>query len=123
MSFEVVRTDSFDKDVKSIVRNYPKSRRSIERSINSLAGHPGQGDEYPGFGPFQIRKVRMPLKEYNIGKSNGLRLIFLVLNHSKRIIPVTLYKKNEVRAEIQVRLLIRDRLRELLYKRDISSLA
>lgn len=51
------------------------------------------GDKYPGFGGNEMRKVRIPLPEYNISARKGLRLIYLCILEKKILIPIYIYKK------------------------------
>jgi hypothetical protein len=81
----VVFTDLFDKLFKRTLKPWPRSRQQVRDFIkNTLSANPPLGDKYPGFGPsMDVRKIRIGLDHYNIGKSNGLRLLCLYLPQKK----------------------------------------
>lgn len=93
MPYQIRLTSSFEAELDKISANYPKSKTDIENFINDLSGGPLQGRAYPGFGSNQVFKTRVPLKSYRLGKSQGLRLIYLVIHDREMIIPLTIYPK------------------------------
>jgi hypothetical protein len=82
--------------------------------VASLSDNPLQGDSYPGFGPFRISKVRIGMKEYNLGARKGLRLIFLFQETKQKVLPLVIYKKGDLGAENDVKKLIMKTLKGTL---------
>lgn len=102
----------FRRDLKEIVKKFPRSERAITAAINELAGSPNSGDRIPGFSPLRLHKARLPLKEYGIGKSGGLRVILLV--HAEQVLFVTIYYKGDYRSEHDITTKVKTSLREIL---------
>ena len=110
MRYEVVRTDVFGGDLKAIFKKYKKSSSSIEAFLDSLAENP-QGDRIPGFAEVHLKKARIPLKEYRIGESGGLRLVYLLIPEKFKIVPVHIYSKSAYKGEQKVVANVRRNLR------------
>jgi len=104
---------SFQKHLKEIFKKFPRSKKRITNEIENLAQNPLQGDSYPGFGELEVRKIRMSLSEYNIGKSKGLRFIYLYLILKNKIIPLAIYQKNKFAAEDEIKRMLIDRIKEI----------
>jgi len=104
---------SFQNDLYAIFKKYPNSQKDIETELSNLAKKPMAGNAIPGFSPNQIRKLRIPLKKYNIGKSNGLRIIYLVDPRNNRITKLHIYCKKQYRGEQEVKENVRNALKEL----------
>lgn len=105
MPYSLEYSRSFNTCLKRILKKFPNSERTIRKEIERLGINPDQGDKYPGFGAFAVRKMRIRLPEYGMGKRGGLRLIFLVHPEKGKIVPLILYQKGlfpeqEVRAAI-----------------------
>lgn len=116
MPLRVQRTATFNKLLKKILKPYPRSKQTIQKFIDDkLVLNPTQGDKYPGFGSeIIVRKVRIGLSEYKIGKSNGLRLLYLLLVERQLIIPLTIYKKMGFKGEGEVKADVRKALKNVL---------
>lgn len=101
----VVFTDPFDKLFNKVLKPWPKSWHQVREFITHfLPENPGLGDKYPGFGPdTDVRKIRIGLDHYRIGKRNGLRLIYLYLTRKNDLIPLFIYKKASVKAEHRIK--------------------
>ena len=67
----------FCSTVKKALAPYRRSESSFQIALDEILENPQQGDVYPGISP-ACRKTRIALKEYNIGKSGGLRLIYMI---------------------------------------------
>lgn len=104
---------SFEKHLKKIFKKYPKSKKRITKQIEKLAKKPEQGHIYPGFGPLKVRKVRFALPEYKMGKSRGLRLIYLFLVVKDKVIPLSVYAKSGYGSEHEIKALLIERIGEL----------
>lgn len=109
----MLRPSAFETDLKTVLKKYPKSARKIESAISDLEKKSDIGDRYPGFGSIEIRKVRIPLPEYNIGKSDGLRLLFMVKPEKADISLLTIYQKNKHKSETDVVKTIIERLNKI----------
>jgi len=103
----------FKNNLEVIFSKYPNSKKDIETALGSLIKNPRVGDIIPGFAPMELRKLRLPLKKYNLSKSRGLRVIFLVDHGRKRITKLFIYSKSEYRGEKEVREKLDIALREL----------
>jgi len=93
----------FTARLKKVVKKYPLSTDYIDGIINSLKGKPTQGDIYPGFGELSVRKMRIGLPEYKIGKRKGLRLLHLSIDEKKKVAPLTIYAKKDYGSEAKVK--------------------
>jgi len=117
MPYNLHYTGSFNARLKKIISKFPRSENRVKKEIAGLADDPNQGDPYPSFGAYSVRKMRIGLPEYNIGKSHGLRLIYLVVND--KIIPLHVYPKSQFRSESDVLKETKAALKEVLI--DLSS--
>ena len=70
MSYEVLTTDEFLKDVKSIIKIYPGFKHDIQNTILLLQENPEQGDHL-GHG---LYKLRISITGKSSGKSYGARV-------------------------------------------------
>lgn len=102
----------FRRDLKEIIKKFPRSERAITETIDHLAVFPDCGDRIPGFSPLHLYKARIPLKEYGIGKSGGLRIILLV--RAGRVLFVTMYFKGDYRSESAITAKVKTSLKEIL---------
>jgi hypothetical protein len=102
MPFEVRRTSTFLRWFDKTLCGYKNSIGATNKTIDSLAENPNQGDSVPGFQQHSARKMRMALKAYSIGKSKGLRLWYLVSDEKQCVIPVYIHKKGEPQKETDV---------------------
>lgn len=118
MSYQLRLFASFERHLKSIIKKYPLSESAIRAELTALVNNPEQGDVYPGFSPYQIRKFRIGLKAYRIGSSGGLRLIFIHHQPKALVVPVVIYKKGIPTAEHEIRRLVLDSLHDIL--RDLA---
>lgn len=114
MPFNVRRLPPFDRQVRDICKKFPNSQKDIEKAIEALGKNPLNGDGYPGFGQFRIRKWRVALNAYNISERKGLRLIFMVIEEKFLILPLVLYKKGQIPSEQDVLKLTKSKLKEIL---------
>ncbi len=74
MSYNIKTISSFDKDFKRLHKRYRSLTDDLRQIIEQLLQNPLLGTDL-GHG---IRKVRMPVKSKNTGKSGGARLITYV---------------------------------------------
>jgi hypothetical protein len=108
--------DCFQRQLKDILKKFPNSKNSIEKSIDALAQNPlSAGDRIQGlFTDIHIRKIRLPIEEYNISQRKGLRVILLVLEEQQETLTITIYYKGNYKSEDEVRKLIKKNLKEIL---------
>ena len=111
--YELRSLPFFQRDLERICELFPKSAAAIRAVVESLPDNPDAGDIYPNLKTIlTVRKQRIALKAYKLGKSDGLRLIFAVREEKRRILPLCLYsKKGEYAGERKVIALIKDRLK------------
>ena len=115
MAYEIVETSSFSKELKQILKKFPRSKDGIQKHIRNLASNPHQGSVVPGFPDLEVRKIRIGLKEYRISPRNGLRLLFIV--KANKVIPCHIYHKADYKSEHKelnkLKKILKDILREL----------
>jgi len=116
MACTIERSSAYEIHLRDLLKTYPRSRSTIESLISGLADQPEQGDVYPGFGPAQVRKVRIALPEYRLGQSSGVRLLYLFKPQSGKILLLAIYRKGAIKAEHEVIRLIKKALKEELGK-------
>jgi hypothetical protein len=104
---------AFQRRLEKLLSQYPLSKSRVLDVISSLMHNPSVGDRYPGLGLKEVRKLRMGLPEYNIGQSNGLRLIFLAIPEKAMVIPLLIYKKNQIKTENEVKKLVMHSIKEI----------
>ena len=104
-------TKTFAKSYEDILKKYPKSKEEIEKFIDTIDVKFEMADIYPGIVP-EVRKLRIALRSYNIGKSAGVRLI--CAKFSKIYIPIFIYKKGQFKKESDVINYVKNALRSLI---------
>lgn len=83
--------------------------------MENICKNPLVGDRIPGFGDsFHLRKLRLGLKEYKIGASGGVRVVFMVHEEKKLVVPISCYKKGTYKRESQKINAIKESLRDIL---------
>ena len=82
MSFNIVTTPPFEKEVKSLLKKYPSVKKDITALVAKLIKEPKMGIAM-GNGCY---KIRMPITSKGKGKSGGARVITFV-----QIIETTIY--------------------------------
>jgi hypothetical protein len=111
--FQTIQSEEFEKDLKKILKEYPKSKKRIETEIESLSEK--VGDRYPGFGnDLHVRKVRIGLPEYKVSKSDGLRIICMFIIVEKKKIPLAIYHKKKTGKEQKIKKHILHNLQKIL---------
>ena len=92
----------FKKNFKSVFKSYPRSASTFIENLRPDDMLP-RSKKYPKiFGSCDIRKIRYGLNEYNIGQSDGIRLIFIVHEIRGYICPIFMYLKKQLNHEIKV---------------------
>ena len=114
MPYEVRSNPIFESDKDQFLKNRPLAKVDIEAAFKSFQENPRQGDRIPGIGTLDIRKARWPLKSYRIGNSGGLRIIFVIREEKKIILPITLWQKKDMTNERDVVAHVKKRLKETI---------
>ena len=114
MALTLRRFSSFTRHLTSICKKYPQSKAAIELEIANLALVPEKGFAYPGFNPFQVRKIRIGLRAYRLSSARGLRLIFLYLPEKSLVAPLLIYKKGKPAQEHKIKKLVLNALKDIL---------
>ncbi|MCW3106854.1 MAG: hypothetical protein JWQ09_1360 [Segetibacter sp.] len=91
MSFEVIPTTNFLKELKVLAKKYPKIKKDIEDLEKSLKENPQQGDPLPK----SCFKVRMQITGKPAGKRGGARIITYVKVVNKKVYLLSIYDKSE----------------------------
>ena len=92
---------TFITSLKQLFRKYPKCQGEVLDVILQQKVAPG-GDFYPGFNRHIIRKLRIGLPSYRLGKRSGARFVYLLLKEKALIIPIIIYKKGRLGKEKKV---------------------
>ncbi len=110
--YRVVLTSPFKSCVRRLEKRYPHIKDDLRIAIHALLQEPRLGVVIPGGAG--VRKLRVRSSDMQRGKSGGFRLLYLLDEHSHRIIYlIFVYPKSE-REDIT-----RKELQELL--REIES--
>ncbi len=91
MSFEVIPTTNFLKELKILAKKYPKIKKDIEDLEEALKINPKQGDPLPK----SCFKVRMQITGKPAGKRDGARIITCVKVLNEKVYLLSIYDKSE----------------------------
>lgn len=86
-------TPEFKRNLRLLIRKYPRIRADVEPLIASLQAGETPGDQISGVG-YIIFKVRLPNTDARRGKSGGYRVIYYLVS-AEAVILVTIYSKSE----------------------------
>lgn len=100
MSFEVVATDNFKKQVKRLVKKYWSFKKDIENLTASLEDHPEQGTPLGK----NCYKIRLSIGAKVKGKRGGSRVITYVKISQETVFLLAVYDKSEMDSLIDVEL-------------------
>lgn len=110
MPLDLRWTKAFQNAFSRALSSYPLAADDVKCAIRELTTAPERGAIIPGLAA-TLRKLRIPLKRYSIGKSHGLRLLYIVRNQPAAVIPVYIYKKGRPQKESDVRENVRGALK------------
>lgn len=110
---EIPPPPSFGNQLKDIIKKYSNSEQDIKNELDDILNNPKKGDPIPAFGQMELHKLRIALKKYGIGKSKGLRLIFLVNKELKTVTKLVIYSKSDYKGEKWVTAAVIDALKEI----------
>lgn len=105
---------AFPRLLRTLLKKYPRCEKFLESSLSELASKPQQGDLVPGMGDVGLRKLRLPLEGYDIGKSGGIRIFWIAPPDSDKLVFVAVYTKKDHKHEHDRLKLVRQALKELL---------
>ena len=91
MSYSIVSTPNFEKELKSLAKKYPSLKTDLIELSQSLLATPTQGVEI-----FKnCYKIRFSIKSKGRGKSGGGRLITFIKVQNERIYLLSVYDKSD----------------------------
>ena len=91
MSYKIIPSDEFKKNVKSLKKRYKNIKQDIECLAEELVKNPFMGTELGN----NTYKVRIKNSNNNKGKSAGYRVITYIIDEESKIYLVTIYSKSE----------------------------
>lgn len=91
MSFEIIATPPFERELKRLVKKYPSIKKDIAALASELLQNPKLGISI-GFDCF---KIRMAIASKSRGKSGGARVITHVKITATIIFLLSIYDKSE----------------------------
>jgi mRNA-degrading endonuclease RelE of RelBE toxin-antitoxin system len=104
MSYRIVFTDEFEKEIKRLSKKYASLPNDFSRLLTALAENPLTGQPLGN----ECYKIRLQIKSKRAGKSGGARVITCVKIIMNAVILISIYDKSEKsamgRGEINERL-------------------
>ncbi|MBL0721601.1 MAG: type II toxin-antitoxin system RelE/ParE family toxin [Sulfurovum sp.] len=91
MSYKIIPSDEFKKNVKSLKKQYKNIKQDIELFADELIENPFIGTTLGN----NSYKVRIKNSNNNKGKSAGYRVITYIIDEENKIYLVTIYSKSE----------------------------
>ena len=91
MNYETVTADSFDRELKRLVKKYHSLKNEVGQLGESLAGNPVQGTPIGK----DCYKIRLPVASKGKGKSGGARVITCIVALKKQVVLLSIYDKAE----------------------------
>lgn len=91
MSYKIVYTPEFEKEIKRLSGKYPSIRNDFAQFLEELSKNPEQGTSLGN----HCYKIRFAIKSKGKGKSGGARVITCVKVVLETVILVSIYDKSE----------------------------
>ena len=91
MSYKVLFTPEFEKEIKRLASKYPFLRKDFTSFLSRLEQNPIQGTPLGS----NCYKVRLAISSKGKGKSGGGRIITCVLVKKEEVILISIYDKSE----------------------------
>ena len=91
MSFELIATPRFRRDIKKLVKKYASLKTEVSILFNSLAVDPKQGTLLGN----ECYKIRLAIASKGKGKSGGARIITNIMVSEGVVYLLTIYDKSE----------------------------
>ncbi len=113
MPFDFKFCPTFLSCLNEIYKSYLRSKEHIHKQIILIAQEL-LGNLYPGFGEHSVRKARIGLPEYRIGKSRALRFIYLFIEKKNTLVSIHIYKKGKIKQERKIKDAVKSNLKNIL---------
>jgi len=91
MSYKIVYTPEFEKEIKRLAAKYPSLRSDFRDFLQILSDNPFHGTAFGN----QCYKIRLAIKSKGKGKSGGARIISCVQIVMETVILISIYDKSE----------------------------
>lgn len=91
MSYEILTIDSFDKQLKRLVRKYPSLKSEFTKLVIALKTDPKKGTSIGQ----ECYKIRLAIASKGKGKSGGARIITYVAVSETTVFLLSIYDKSE----------------------------
>jgi mRNA-degrading endonuclease RelE of RelBE toxin-antitoxin system len=91
MSFELIPTPPFEKELKQLAKKYPSVKKDILSLSNQLSDNPFIGTSLGN----NCYKIRMAISSKHTGKSGGARIITCVKIVKQKIYLLAIYDKSK----------------------------
>lgn len=92
MSYRIIPTPVFQRDVKYLKKKYHRIGSDLERLNSILIDNPAYGDAVPGL-EGRVFKARLASSDMGKGKSGGFRIIYYLRSSDNTIYLLTIYAK------------------------------
>ena len=106
MSYNVVLTDHFTKEVKKLIKKYKSLKAELAKLDEELAENPTLGIPLGN----DVYKIRIAISSKGKGKSGGARIITFIKVTQEAVYLVSIYDKSDLET------LTKNQIRELLDK-------
>ncbi len=106
MSFDIIPTPNFSKELKRLAKKYPSLKEDIFKLTQNLKENPFQGNEL-----FKsCYKIRFIIKSKGRGKSGGGRLITHIVISQNKVFLLHIYDKSEKEnvSDVFLKILLQD---------------
>jgi mRNA-degrading endonuclease RelE of RelBE toxin-antitoxin system len=91
MSYDVIATPRFKRDIKRLTRKYLSLKKEYALLISELAENPQQGIPLGN----NCYKIRLSIASKGKGKSGGARVITHIIVNENTVLLLTMYDKSE----------------------------
>jgi mRNA-degrading endonuclease RelE of RelBE toxin-antitoxin system len=91
MSYRIIPTHRFEKEIKRLIRKFPSLKNEFSDLINAIQLNPEIGT----FIGNHCYKIRLAIRSKGKGKSGGARVITYLYIDSKTVYLLTIYDKSE----------------------------
>lgn len=91
MSFEVIATTRFRRDIKRLLKKYVSLKKEFGELLGSLEENPQLGVHLGN----DCYKIRIAIASKGKGKSGGARIITHILIKDEKVFLLTMYDKSE----------------------------
>ncbi len=92
MSYKIIPTPVFQRDVKYLKKKYRHIGSDLEKLNSVLIDNPAYGDAVTGL-EGRVFKARLASSDMGKGKSGGFRIIYYLRNSENTIYLLTIYAK------------------------------